>query len=310
MVTAPQAPRRLPERVARLYPFTPRAFLTAGGARLSYLDEGPRGDEAVLLLHGNPTWSFYYRDLVRELAPTLRCIVPDHVGMGLSDQPGDYDYRLASRIDDLEALVASLGLRRVHLVVHDWGGAIGFGWAARRPGLVGRIVILNTAAFPSDHVAARILLCRVPVLGACLVRGLNAFAAGAAVMAMHARRLTPDERAGYLWPYDSWAHRVAVHRFVRDIPLEPTHPSRATLEAIAARLPDLAANVGLILWGGRDFCFDDYFLSRWRALYPQAECVRYPDAGHYVLEDAGPDIRRRICEFFQNPLNPPTIPPP
>jgi pimeloyl-ACP methyl ester carboxylesterase len=218
--------------------------------------------------------------------------------MGLSDQPEDYDYRLASRIADLEALVASLGLRRVHLVVHDWGGAIGFGWAARQPGLVGRIVILNTAAFPSDHVAARIRLCRVPGLGAGLVRGLNAFARGAAVMAMHARRLTPDERAGYLLPYDSWAHRVAVHRFIRDIPLEAAHPSRATLEAIAARLPGFAGHVGLILWGGRDFCFDDYFLSRWQALYPQAECVRYPEAGHYVLEDAGPAVRARISQFF------------
>ncbi len=310
MVTALQASRRLPERVARLYPFTPRVFQARGGARLSYLDEGPRGDEAILLLHGNPTWSFYYRDLVRELAPAFRCIVPDHVGMGLSDQPADYGYHLASRIDDIEALVLSLGLRRVHLVVHDWGGAIGFGWAARQPGRVGRIVVLNTAAFPSDHVAARIRLCRVPGLGALLVRGLNAFAGGAAVMAMHARRLTPDERAGYLWPYDSWAHRVAVHRFIRDIPLEAGHPSRPALEAIAARLPQLAPRVGLILWGGRDFCFDDYFLSRWQALCPHAECVRYPDAGHYVLEDAGPDVRRRIREFFQNQQNHPTPPSP
>jgi haloalkane dehalogenase len=236
---------------------------------------------------------------VRELAPTIRCIAPDHIGMGLSAQPEDYDYRLATRIDDLEALVASLGLRRVHLVVHDWGGAIGFGWAARHPELVGRIVILNTAAFPSDHVAARILLCRVPGLGALLVRGLNAFARGAVLMAVHARRLTADERYGYLLPYDSWAHRIAVHRFIRDIPLEANHPSRAALEALAARLPDFADRVGLILWGGRDFCFDDYFLSRWRALYPQAECVRYPEAGHYVLDDAGPDARRRIREYLQ-----------
>jgi pimeloyl-ACP methyl ester carboxylesterase len=302
MVTPPDTRRPVPEELRRLYPFVPQACPTPGGARMSYLDEGPRGDEAVLLLHGNPTWSFYYRDLVRELAPLVRCVVPDHIGMGLSDQPEDYDYRLASRIADVEALVSGLGLRRVHLVVHDWGGAIGFGWAARHPELVGRIVILNTAAFPSDHVAARIRLCRVPGLGAALVRGLNAFAGGAVRMAMHARRLTPEERRGYLLPYDSWAHRVAVHRFIRDIPLEADHPSRATLEAIAARLPDFAGQVGLILWGGRDFCFDDYFLSRWQALYPQAECVRYPEAGHYVVEDAGSDLRQRIRQFFHRNL--------
>jgi haloalkane dehalogenase len=284
--------------VARLYPFVPQARLTAGGARMSFLDEGPRGDEAVLMLHGNPTWSFYYRDLVRELSGRMRCVVPDHIGMGLSDQPEDYDYRLATRIADVEALVAGLGLRRVHLVVHDWGGAIGFGWAARHPELVGRIVILNTAAFPADRLAARIALCRVPGLGPVLVRGLNAFAAGAAVMAMHRRRLTPAERAGYLWPYDSWAHRVAVSAFIQDIPMETGHPSRATLEALAARLPEWSDRVGLILWGGRDFCFNDYFLSRWRELYPQAECVRYADAGHYVLEDVGADARSRIRNYL------------
>ena len=151
MVTAPT----LPARLAPLYPFTPRRRVTPGGATMSYLDEGPRTDEAVLFLHGNPTWSFFYRDLVRELSPAIRCIAPDHVGMGLSEKPEGYDYRLASRIDDIEALVDELGLKRVHLVVHDWGGAIGIGWAARRPDLVGRIVILNTAAFPSDQLAAR-----------------------------------------------------------------------------------------------------------------------------------------------------------
>ncbi len=265
---------------------------------MSYLDEGPRGDEAVLLLHGNPTWSFYYRDLVRQLAPRLRCVAPDHVGMGLSDKPESYDYRLAARIADVEALVESLGLRRVHLVVHDWGGAIGFGLAARRPGWIGRIAILNTAAFPSSRIPRRIALCRVPGLGAFLVRGLNAFAGGAARMAMRGRRLSADERRGYLFPYGSWADRVGVHRFIRDIPMEESHPSRPALDAIARALPGLASRDLLILWGGRDFCFDDSFLERWRELYPRAPWHRYAEAGHYVLEDAGADARRRLGEFL------------
>lgn len=288
----------LPDWLARLYPFSPRRFTAQGGAALSYLDEGPRSDEAVLCLHGNPTWSFYYRDLVRELSPRLRCIVPDHVGMGLSEKPEGYDYRLASRIADVEALVASLGLRRVHLVVHDWGGAIGFGWAALHPERVGRIAILNTAAFPAPKIAARIAVCRLPYLGALLVRGFNAFAGGAAVMAMHARRLSPDERRGYLFPYDSWANRVAVHRFVRDIPLAASHPSRATLEAGARALPSFAPHVGLILWGGRDFCFHDGFLARWRELYPQAPWERFADCGHYILEDGGAPVRERIAKML------------
>ena len=130
---------------------------------MSYVDEGPRANEAVLMLHGNPTWSFFYRDLIRDLSPSIRCIAPDHIGMGLSDKPESYDYTLARRIADIEALVLSLGLKRVHLVVHDWGGAIGFGFASRRPEWIGRIVILNTAAFVSDKIPWRISLCRLPI---------------------------------------------------------------------------------------------------------------------------------------------------
>jgi len=265
---------------------------------MSYLDEGPRALEAVLCLHGNPTWSFYYRDLIRELAPRMRCVAPDHVGMGLSEKPSAYDYRLASRIADVEALVAALGLRRIDLVVHDWGGAIGFGLAVRRPELVGRIVILNTAAFPSRRIPFRIALCRAGFPGEAWVRGLNGFARPATRMAMRARRLTPLERRGYLFPYDSWASRIGIHRFVRDIPMEEGHPSRAILEDIARRLPALAAAPKRIVWGGRDFCFDDHFLARWTREYPQAEVERLPEAGHYVLEDGGARARGAIEGFL------------
>jgi cis-3-alkyl-4-acyloxetan-2-one decarboxylase len=297
MVTPPNPPG-IPGWLSRLYPFSPKAFRTPQGARMSYLDEGPKGDEAVLMLHGNPTWSFYYRDLVRTLSGRFRCVVPDHVGMGLSEKPASYAYTLASRIADVESLVHSLGLRRIHLVVHDWGGAIGFGLAVRTPERVGRIVIQNTAAFPSDTIPLRISLCRAPLLGAFLVRGLNGFAEPATWMAMASRRLTWGERKGYLHPYDSWANRIGVHRFVRDIPLEPGHPSRPTLEAIASGLPGLAGHEKLIVWGGRDFCFDDSFLSRWRGIYPDARIDRLEHAGHYVLEDAGEDARARIANFL------------
>jgi cis-3-alkyl-4-acyloxetan-2-one decarboxylase len=288
----------VPAWLAGLYPFIPSVFMTPRGAAMSYLDEGPRSDEAVLMLHGNPTWSFYYRDLVRELSPRIRCIAPDHIGMGLSSKPAGYDYTLATRIADIEALVDSLGLKKIHLVVHDWGGAIGFGLATRRPGMIGRIVIMNTAAFPSDNIPKRIALCRAPLLGALIVRGLNGFAEPATWMSMATRRLTWIERKGYLLPYDSWAHRVAVHRFVRDIPLEPDHPSRATLEAVASGLPSLAPRQKLIVWGARDFCFDETFLARWREIYPDAQVELLARVGHYVLEDGGADTRRLISNFL------------
>jgi haloalkane dehalogenase len=265
---------------------------------MSYLDEGPREDEAVLMLHGNPTWSFYYRELVKTLAPTRRCVVPDHIGMGLSEKPENYRYTLAQRIDDVAALVAQLGLKRVHLVVHDWGGAIGFGFAARRPELVGRLVVLNTGAFASTRIPGRIALCKAPVIGPALVRGLNGFAWPATWMAMHRRALTVDEKRGYLLPYDSWANRVAVSAFVRDIPMNAAHPSWAALKQTEAGLTQFRDRPALIVWGGRDFCFNDGFLTRWRQELPQAEVHRIADAGHYVLEDACDEVVPRVAEFL------------
>jgi pimeloyl-ACP methyl ester carboxylesterase len=219
--------------------------------------------------------------------------------MGLSEKPGNYDYRLASRIADIEGLVDRLGLRKIHLVVHDWGGAIGFGVAVGRPSRVGRIVILNTAAFATSRITRRKALCRAPVIGELNVRGLNGFAEPATWMAMAARRLSWDQRRGYLHPYGSWAARIGVHRFIRDIPLEKTHPSRETLEGIEARLQTLSSHEKLIVWGGRDFCFDDTFLSRWRKIFPEARLERLPQAGHYVLEDAGPQARLPIAAFLK-----------
>jgi haloalkane dehalogenase len=287
----------LPDWLTAQYPFAPRRFTTPHGAELSYVDEG-QGSHAVLMVHGNPTWSFYYRELIKELAPHRRCIVPDHVGMGLSDKPANYPYTLATRIADLEALVDSLEVETLDLVVHDWGGAIGFGLAAKRPDKIRRIVILNTAAFASIHLPWRIALCRAPGLGPALVRGLNGFAWPATWMAMHRRALTAEQAKGYLHPYDSWVNRVAVSGFVQDIPMNEQHPSWATLRKVEEGLEQFRELPVLLLWGGRDFCFNDHFYHEWAERLPQAEQVYLEDAGHYVLEDAHNDAIPRIKEHL------------
>jgi haloalkane dehalogenase len=268
---------------------------------MSYVDEGQRARHAVLMVHGNPTWSFYYRKVVLAVAPKLRCVAPDHVGMGLSEKPPGYAYSLKTRIDDLEALVTSLGLETVDLLVHDWGGAIGFGFAARHPAMIRRIGILNTAAFALDRIPARIALCRAPGIGPLLVRGLNGFAGPATWMAMHRRSLTAEEKRGYLFPYDSWANRVAVSAFVQDIPMRPSHPTWATLAEVERGVPQFADREVRVLWGGRDFCFNDLFLARWRELLPRAAVDRIADAGHYVLEDARDQVVPQLTEFFTRP---------
>ena len=283
----------LPAAVRELYPFKPKVFESAGGAAMSYLDEG-QGDHAVLMLHGNPTWSFYYRDLVKELSGHRRCIAPDHIGMGLSEKPSNYRYDLAQRIRDIVALIDDLALKRIDLVVHDWGGAIGFGVAAQRPDPIDRIVVMNTAAYPSPHLPGRIAVCRWPFIGPLLVRGGNGFAGPAVWMAMSRRALSKTESKGYLFPYNSWANRVAVSAFVQDIPMSSRHPSWSTLAAVEQGISQFKDRKSLIVWGGQDFCFNDHFYNEWQSHLPAAGTLYLDDAGHYVLDDAANDVLPRI----------------
>jgi haloalkane dehalogenase len=258
------------------------------------------------MLHGNPTWSFYYRTLIPEISQTHRVIVPDHVGCGLSDKPQDYAYTLEQHIENLEQLIAHLDLRGLTLVMHDWGGAIGMGYATRYPENTERFVVFNTAAFYQPSLPLRIKLCRLPVIGDLLLRGLNAFARLALPMAtVHRERLTPEVRAGYLVPYDSWANRVAILRFVQDIPLEKGHPSRGTLEDIEANLYLFSERPMLIIWGARDFVFtvQDY-LTGWQSRFPYADIQVIEDAGHYVVEDAHEQIVPWIQAFLDGKTRP------
>ncbi len=272
------------------YPFTPQRLEVRPGITMSYLDEGPRDGEVVLMLHGNPSWSYYWRHLVLGLRDRYRCIVPDHVGMGLSDKPGDdgYRYTLLSRVDDLTTLLRTLGIDGpITLAVHDWGGMIGFGWALQHEAQVRRLLITNTAAFPlpaEKPMPWQLKLGRDTRLGALLIRGFNAFAAGAARDGVM-RRMAPDVRRAYEAPYDSWANRIATLRFVQDIPLGPSDPAWTLLDAAAKRLPAYADRPAFVGWGLRDFVFDHHFLTGFQRALPAADVHAFEDAGHYVLED-------------------------
>lgn len=287
----------LSPQTAALYPFESHA-LDLGGVRYHYLDEG-HGDP-IVMVHGNPTWSFYYRDLVKAFRDTHRVVVPDHVGCGMSDKPQVYPYTLAQHVANLERLVLALDLRDITLVVHDWGGAIGFGMAVRHPERIKRMVIFNTAAFHSDFLPLLLGIARVPVLGDLLIRGCNAFAGLATRLAIaHHERMTPAVRAGYLAPYDSWANRIATLRFVQDIPHAPSHPTYPTLQAIERDLPLLADRPVLMVWGMRDWVFTPAFLQTWMKIYPHAEVRRLHDAAHYVVEDAGERIVGWMDAFLE-----------
>lgn len=282
------------------YPFASHWLPLAGG-RMHYVEEG--SGPPLLFVHGNPTWSFAWRRLISDMSRDYRCLAVDHLGCGRSDKPQQYEYTLDRHVGNLVALIDALDLREITLVGHDWGGCIGMGAAVERPDRFARFVLMNTAAFRSTRLPLRIAVCRLPVLGALAVRGLNLFSRAALRMAVE-KPLTPTARAGYLAPYDSWAHRIAVHRFVQDIPLRPSHPSYQRLLRIEEGLAQFRDRPMLLPWGERDWCFTPEFRLEFERRFPQAESFPIADAGHYLFEDAPAALIERLREFLARTAKP------
>jgi haloalkane dehalogenase len=272
------------------------------GLRLHYIDEGT--GEPVVMLHGNPTWSFYYRHLIEDLHDAYRVIVPDQIGLGLSDKPDDarYEYTLSRRVDDFEVLLDHLSLDRdLTLVLHDWGGIIGMTFAARHPERIARLVVCNTGAFhiPAGKSLPRVLsLFRASTTGAWLARGLNLFVRGTTRIGCKARRLPKEVHDAYAAPYDSWDNRIAIHRFVQDIPLRPDDRSYEVISWLERRLGLLQSVPMLITWGMKDFVFDEPILEEWLRRFPAAEVHRFPRAGHLLFEDEPEAVGRLVRSYL------------
>jgi len=285
------------------------ARLSVGGLELAYVDAG--AGPPVVLVHGNPTWSYYYRDLIAALPPAgYRALAPDHIGMGRSAKPSaaDYPHTLSRRVADFAAFLdAVVPTEPVTLVVHDWGGAIALAWAVQHPERVARLVLLNTAAFPMP-AGKRLPLPLQAVRtapGAAAVLRANAFVRGATRLAVR-RPLPAAVRAGYLAPYDRPEHRVGVLEFVRDLPVRPTDPAHRLLARTAAGLARLADVPTLVCWGMRDFILDGDYLAEVERLLPGAEVHRFPDAGHWVLDDEPDAVRSLVLNFLaRTPSQPP-----
>ncbi|MDO4551523.1 MAG: alpha/beta fold hydrolase [Planctomycetia bacterium] len=282
----------------QLYPFKSYEIMIRH-LRMHYLDEGE--GEVLLLLHGNPTWSFYWRNIISGLRDKYRLIVPDHIGCGFSEKPSrrEYPFTLRRRVEDILELVEKLDLRNITLLAHDWGGAIGMGAAVFRPERFSRFILCNTAAFRFPGCPGRIALCRIPVFGDVAVKGFNVFARAAIKMAvMKKERMDSVTRAGLLAPYDSWNHRLAVHEFVRDIPFRPGQRSYDTLVEIEHGLKKLNSRPVCLIWGN-DWCFTPKFMERFQEYFPVAEPHFFPDAGHYIVEDKYEQMIPIIDDFMQ-----------
>ena len=268
---------------------------------MHYIDEGARDAPPVLMVHGNPTWSFYYRNLVAGLSDRYRTIAVDHIGCGLSDKPADYDYCLQNRIDALSSLVESLDLQNTTLVAHDWGGSIGLGALQNLRDRFKQIVLFNTAAFPPPYIPFRIRVCRWPLFGQLGLQGFNLFAKAAITMATERDKgLSKQVADGLLAPYDSWANRIATYKFVKDIPLSPSHKTWDVLKTIEAGLPELGSMPIKLIWGMKDWCFRPECLDRFVSHWPNADVTKFENGGHYIVEDEPEKVVSLVREFLDS----------
>lgn len=280
-------------------PFKPKSFLLnqqsePKALKLNYIDEG-KGD-VLICVHGNPTWSFYFRNVVKHFRSKMRVIALDHLGCGLSDRPQDYEYSLHNHIQNFEALIDGLKVKKASLLLHDWGGAIGMGYAVKHPEKIDKITVMNSAAFLSRDIPKRISICKTPVLGEMLMRRFNAFALAAAYMAT-SKGLDPQVKKGLLAPYDNYKNRIGIARFVQDIPYFSNHTSYKTIQTIEQGLKNIRSPMQF-LWGAQDFCFHKGFLERWKNLFPNAESIVFPEGGHYLLEDETQEVLAAMERFL------------
>ena len=287
---------KLPADIAALYPFESQ-HLRLGDINMHYVDEG--SGKPLLMVHGNPTWSFYFRNLIQEFRPGRRVIAPDHIGCGLSDKPQNYRYTFARHVANLEHLVLSLDLRDIDLLVHDWGGPIGLSVAARHPERFSRLIITNTAAFRSPDLPRLLWLARIPLLGEFLIRAFNAFVQTTLVTATsHPERFKGALRKGFLFPYNSWKNRIATARFVQDIPMSASDPSWPDLVQLERSLPRLASKPILLLWGEKDWCFTTRMRDCFLDIFPLAQSVGLSTAHHLLFEDEPEACLEAVREFL------------
>lgn len=274
------------------YPFESN-FLGVEAGDLHYLDEG--NGETILFLHGNPTWSFMYRDAIKLLRSDFRCIAPDHIGFGLSDKPDDWSYRPWNHADNLKSLVDSLGLEQYHLVVHDWGGPIGLSTALDHPDSLKSVTILNTWMWSvKDRLDAR-LFGRVlgSSVGRYLITNWNLFNGTFMKWGVSSSdALNEQIHRHYLMQFQEDDSMKGVWRFPKDIV-----EADQWLVDLWARRDALKNKPSNILWGLRDPAFGRRELRRWIDLFEDPNVHRYSEASHYLMEDCGSSIGQDILEF-------------
>jgi haloalkane dehalogenase len=295
------------------WPYEPNWFDSPDG-RMHYVDEGPRGGRPVVMVHGNPTWGYLYRNFIPPLVEAgHRAIVPDHLGFGRSAKPSDPElYRIPRHAERLDALLESLDLGGATVVPQDWGGPIGLYWATRHPERVDGLFILNTWAHGwsaerlppgKDKIPLPLplRLFRTPGVGEVLVKGLDAFKRGFLFGqgVVHRERLTPTVKRAYRSVHQGWSERTAILVFPREIPITREGPVLAMNTEIEERLKrHFRSKPVHIMWAMKDPAFlPSYLETLWLDTFPDARATKLADAGHYLQEDAYERIVPELVAF-------------
>jgi haloalkane dehalogenase len=270
-----------------LFPFESRT-VQIGGAELHYVDQGT--GSPLLLLHGNPTWSFLYRGIIAGLRDRFRCIAVDYPGFGLSRPVADYGFTPAEHAQVVEQFVLELDLTRITMMVQDWGGPIGFRVATRHPR---RFVIGNTWAWPKSDVSTQIFsrLLGGPI-GGYLIRRRNVFVERIIPGGVRLRKLADEVMDAYRGPFPTPESREPMHIFPREI-----LRSRPFLAQVAQDLPLLRDRPALLVWPTKDVAFREPERRRWEEVFPTHETVLLEGAGHYIQEDAPDQIVGAIRDW-------------
>ncbi|MDR3144511.1 MAG: alpha/beta fold hydrolase [Puniceicoccales bacterium] len=291
--------REIPQFLRKMYPFE-RNYVTLNcGHKMHYVSCG--SGETVLLLHGHPTWSFFFRNLLLLLKSDFKCVAIDHIGYGMSDKPKRYDYSIATHIANAINFAEIMKFRKFHIVAQDFGATVALAMAERWPERVGSMSILNSAAFMMQNLPGIIMLLKLPIMTFIFAKLFN----GLIRMFIHigtASILDGDVLAGYLLPYKKPSARVAIVEGIHDIPWLPDHPSAEVMKTICDKAFVLTNKKVKFFWADDDFHYGPLVLKEWQRLFPNAKCKHYPLCGHFLLEDSE-EAMRDIRTFIYNARN-------
>jgi haloalkane dehalogenase len=291
----------LPRALHPVYPFRSHFWEMPNGRRMHYVDEG-KGN-LVLFLHDIPLWSFYFRNLIRDLKDRFHCLAPDYMGFGLSDK-GDpaADYSLATIADDVVNFVTKLGVGKFSLVVHGWGGVPGMVIALRWPERVNRIILLNANCFPDFAASSAYAWYRSPILGRLLINACNRPVLKAAFSAS----IGSYSRRGYRFPYRSWSSRTPQRIFFENLPADGEDKIFQWLKSLQDKLYILNGKKVLAFWGERDSIFGLDTLKCWKDQFEAFTFHLFPHSGRYALEDEYeiifPHLRRFLIHGMEAKL--------